>query len=621
MCGVAGALTRDPQLGDLVAPMLQCLQHRGPDGTHSTFMDRKGLVADPNTQYWRACLGHTRLSLVGSGANGRQPSSTPTGMVLSAVNGEIYNHHELRADLAQRGTLGVNDSDCDVVPNLYEQYGLAGLANMEGVYSGALVDLRTMTLVLFKDRFGSRPIYYIHNSQGIFFASEIKALLTLPSVGADLNHQAAVEYFAFQTPLQRHTLFAGINTLRPGEALLYANGQLRIRDIMYPRRSYAHLSFPEAVVHTRQALETAIGRQWRPGAGAYLSGGVDSNAIVATLALQGKRPRTYTAAFSAESLDAYDAGGDESKCASHLASSYGVRHHKTRLSPKGLIKALPSIVWHLEDLRMPMSFGAWDISRQASAHNPVLFSGMGGDELFGGYVRRIAALASAGASEASWLSAYSDMWGSRALTVDERERALRSLGTKTELRSGPYEALREQFSWARSRYRHGPIGRLLALEQSFYLPGLLIVDDRMSMAHGVETRVPLIDYRLADIAETVPESFLVREGMGKLLLRQAILDRVPRSIVFRPKQPFRVPEATWYRKDLASWVAESLLSKQSRLREFFASDFLDEVLYTHFSGVRNRRHLIWSLLSFEYWCRIFLAPEIGRPNGNAAWMP
>ena len=271
------------------------------------------------------------------------------------------------------------------------------------------------------------------------------------------------------------------------------------------------------------------------------------------------------------------------------------------------MRAFPSIIWHLDDLRMPMPFGSWQISRQTSAHNPVILSGMGGDELFGGYLDRVAALPGHEATDAVWLSAYGELWARRMLSAEEREHALTPISSKSELRSGPRDALYDQFSWAQSRHSQGPIRRLLALEQSFYLPGLLIVDDRMSMAHGVETRVPLIDYRLADIAETVPEDFLVRNGLGKFLLRQAVKGRVPHSVSTQPKLPFRVPESTWYRKDLAAWVVTSLLDKRSMIHAFVNVAFIERVIREHCTGIRNRRHVIWSLLSFEYWCRAFLA--------------
>jgi asparagine synthase (glutamine-hydrolysing) len=533
-------------------------------------------------------------------------------LVIASVNGEIYNHKELRAGLAQTNTLSNGDSDCHVVPSLYEQGGLHGLAALEGIYAGSIVDLRTMTLILFKDRFGARPLYYVLNDSGIFFASEIKALLTLPFVHVNLNCQAALEYFSFQAPLQRHTLFAGIETLLPGECLLYRDGDMTIMQLPDRRKRYEDLSFPEAVDATRQALDMAIRRQWRPGASSYLSSGVDTNAIVATQALQERQPHTYTAVFPARNLDPYDSGADESVRAGELASTYRVPHTKTMLSPQEFARALPRIIWHLEDLRMPMSFGAWEISRQASARNPVLFSGMGGDELFAGYVDRIKELAPGEASDDAWLTSYSSMWSTRMVTADERLRFFGPLGAPAERGHGPEEALRDQFNWARSLYGTGPVRRLLALERSFYLPGLLIVDDRMSMAHSVETRVPLIDYQLADVAETVPEAFLVRNGLGKLLLRHAIMDRVVTSVAMQPKQPFRVPEATWYRRELAAWAADALLGKRSAIRAFIEPAFVEAVLLGHVSGARNRRRLIWSLLSFEYWCRIFLTADI-RP--------
>jgi asparagine synthase (glutamine-hydrolysing) len=617
MCGIAGAMTAEPRRGDLLSPMIGSLQHRGPDGTRTLFLDQSGPVEHPAVNSWRACLGHARLALVGSHGSGLQPSSTATGVIVSAVNGEIYNYLDLKADLARQGIPVTGDSDCDVVPYVYEQRGITGLADLEGVFSGVVIDLRKMEVVLFKDRFGARPIYYTINDTGIFFSSEIKALLTLDSVRVDLNRRAAVEYFTFQSSLRRHTFFTGIDTLMPGEVLTYRNDRTEICNLPDRRNSYAGLSFRDAVALTREVLDKSVVRQWRPDSSAYLSGGIDSNAIVSCLSYNDRRPRTYTATFSSHNLKAYDQDADESPLASALAGIYGVEHEKIVLTAEDFAKAVPRIIWHTEDIQMPISFGAWEISRRASEHNPVIYSGMGGDELFAGYVDRIAALAPADASDADWLSSYGSMWERRMLSADERVHALTLLGTKSELRQEPFDALREQFDWARERYKLGPVRRLLALERSFYLPGLLIVDDRMSMAHGVETRVPLIDDGLADIANTAPENYLLRDGTGKLLLRKALADRVPHPVAEKPKQPFRVPEATWYRYDLAAWLNESLLGKNSCITEFVTPDFISDVLHAHISGAENRRRVIWSLLSFEFWCRVFLRGDIPSAAANA----
>lgn len=616
MCGIAGVMTKRPHRGDLLTPMVRSLKHRGPDGMRTLFLDELGPVEHPDVSWWDACLGHARLALVGSHGNGLQPSSTSAGMTFSAVNGEIYNYQDIKADLARGGISVTGDSDCDVVPYVYEQRGLAGLADLEGIFAGALIDLREMKLVLFKDRFGARPIYYTLNNNGIVFASEIKALLTLDSVHADLNPYSTIEYFTFQSPLHRKTLFASIDTLMPGEVLTYRNGCIEIDCLPERRRTYAGLGFEDAVALTRDAIDKSVLRQWRPGASAYLSTGIDSNAIVSSLSHHHMRPRTYTVTFNADNAEAYDDGADESSAASQLARAYGLEHASIILSAEEFANALPNIIWHIEDIRMPIPYGAWEISKRASVHNPVIYSGMGGDELFAGYVDRFRALAPGDASDADWLSSYASMWEGRMLDADERVRALRLPGTISELRDHPAHALREQYELARRRYEVGPVRRLLALERSFYLPGLLIIDDRMSMAHGIETRVPLIDDALADIARTAPESYLLRDGVGKLLLRQALAGRVPYTVRTRPKQPFRVPEATWYRYYLAEWLALTLLDKNSCIREFVSADFIEDVLDSHASG-RDRRRVIWSLLSFEFWCRLFLRGDIPTSMGEA----
>jgi asparagine synthase (glutamine-hydrolysing) len=469
-----------------------------------------------------------------------------------------------------------------------------------------------MSLLLFRDPLGARPLYYARTPTAVVFASEVKALLTVPGITARLDHQAAVEYFAMQSPLGPRTLFEGITAVEPGCCVqVSAAGVMRSAAFRGALPDDRPSSFGDATETLRGLLEESVAEQWHPQAAAYLSSGVDTNAIVSTLAVQGRRTTTFTAGFDPAGVDAEEADRDESTAARALAVSYGMRHTTVPLQAADLQRSFPAVVRHLEDLRMPMSFGAWRISGAAAPSARVLLSGMGADELFGGYVGRLEELPSR-SNEEEWLAAYTATWERRMTTARERAALFRGELAAANAAVRPTDEFRALL--AALPAHAGRVRRLLTVEQSFFLPGLLIVDDRMSMAHGVETRIPLAGTRIADFAASLPDDHLVRGGLGKAVMRAAIADRVPSAVRVQPKMAFRVPESSWYRGELREWISDTLLGDRAVTREFLDAATVRLFVEDHVSGRATRRHLLWSLLCFEYWCRIFLAGNV--PDGD-----
>ncbi|GHK01682.1 asparagine synthetase B [Streptomyces sp. Y2F8-2] len=608
MCGIAGVFSFTPLTEDIVSPMVETLRHRGPDGSHICYVTPRGRSTVSPTQPYVAALGHTRLALVGGRNEGRQPLTDARRRVVAAVNGEIYNHSALRSPIAS----GPDDCDCDVVPELVTRYGTRGLARLSGVFAGAAVDLRDMSLLLFRDPLGARPLYYARTSTAVVFASEVKALLAVPGITARLDHRAAVEYFAVQSPLGPRTLFEGITVVEPGCCVhVSAGGVLRSASFRDALPGDRPPSFGDAAEALRDLLEESVARQWHPRAAAYLSSGVDTNAIVSTLTVQGRRTTTFTVGFNPAGLDAEEAGRDESTAARALAAGYGMRHTTVPLRARDLQGSFAALVRHLEDLRMPMSFGAWRVSGAAAPSARVLLSGMGADELFGGYVGRLKELPGH-STEDEWLASYAAAWERRMTTARERSALFSGELATANAAIRPTDEFRTLL--AALPAHTGPVRRLLAVEQSFFLPGLLVVDDRMSMAHGVETRIPLADTSIADFAASLPDDHLVRDGLGKAVLRAAIADRVPSAVHVQPKMAFRVPESSWYKGELREWVRDTLLGDRAVSREFLDASTVRRFVEEHVSGRAVRRHLLWSLLCFEYWCRIFLAD--GDPDGD-----
>ncbi|HEY0700676.1 MAG TPA: asparagine synthase (glutamine-hydrolyzing) [Micromonospora sp.] len=605
MCGVAGVFGTISGEADVVPRMLSLLRHRGPDSQSVVYINSAGAWTRSRSGPSLAALGHCRLALVGDPVSGQQPAVGVANTVIGAVNGEIYNHAELRTALEADGYVGLGDCDCAVLPDLYAKYGREAFSRVNGVFSGALIDLRDMSLLLFRDQYGTRPLYYRRTPTGVAFASEIKALLAAGNWPVELDRRAAVEYLTVQSPLAGRTLFRGVHAVEPGCYLLFGPGGVELGRLPVGQTSQRSPDYHESVRQLRSILDRSVSRQWHSAAAAYLSSGVDTNAIVGTLVRHGQPVPTFTATFAYRALLPEDATCDESDRAMVLARSYGVRHHVVRLAPRDFQRQFAQMIWHLEDLRMPMSFGSWQVSRAAARAHHVMLSGTGGDELFGGYVRRGAALP-ADVDVGTWLNAYLALWGRRMLTDVERSTVLTGRLSAEADGANPVEHFRGVLNRRGLQDPSSSLRRLLAVEQDFFLPGLLHVEDRMSMAHGIETRVPLLDPEIVAFADDLPDDHLLRDGLGKAVLRDAIRDRVPGSTSRQPKQPFKVPESSWYRYELAAWVRATLLGRRTVLHEYVDRAFLRRVVEDHLGGVVRRRHLLWSLLCFEYWCRTFL---------------
>ncbi len=521
--------------------------------------------------------------------------------IWSACNGEVYNHVELRHRLEASGTSFLSETDCEVIPHLYAERGAEFVADLEGIFAGAIVDAESRTLLLYRDRFGARPLYYATGASWFAFCSEIKGLLALPMVRADVDPQALEEYLAFQMPLDDRTLFAGIRQIPAGTAItVHDDGGLRRLDLEPLEPTYSFASLEDAGDALRLTLDSAIRRQLYEPIGVNLSGGMDSGAIVATSA-QHAALHTFAASFVPQPTDPDDAGADETAYAAALAAHCHTTHHEVLISASDFRNEFNRLIWHVEDLRMPMAFGGWRLSEFASKHVRVVFSGMGGDELFAGYVARYQQLLAT--EKRGWTDAYAGAWARRMTSVTDRSRALR---TPVE---PAIEVLRAQLDIGGRYSRESPLRQILNFEQRTFLQGLLLVEDRTSMAHGVEVRVPFIDSEVASLAASLPDEFLVSFEMdrGKLALREAMRPLLPEGWTTRPKQGFRVPESSWYRSDLRPWITETLVDVgNAGIGDVVSPSFIRQAAEDFLNGRSQRRHLVWSLLCLEAWFRLFV---------------
>jgi asparagine synthase (glutamine-hydrolysing) len=629
MCGLTGLLRTDGGRADiqLVMRMGDALRHRGPDGEGS-FDD--GPVA----------FAHRRLSIIDLTAAGAQPMRTPEGRYTIVYNGEIYNHRELRAELERDGWVFRSRSDTEVLLAGFALWGVDRLAlRIDGMAAFAVWDNRDRRLTLVRDRFGVKPLYVWRAPWGIAFASEIKAFLQHPDFRVEVNRGALAEYFTFQNLFRSHTLFAGVEQAPRGAILEFdAAGERQRIYWDYDFSHQADISAADAAAETRRLLEQAIERQLVSDVpvGSYLSGGIDSGSIVATASRFVPRIQTFTGGFEMSKVEGYEAGFDERRAAEIMAYTYGAEHYEQVLNAGDIRWALPRVIWHLEDLRLGMSYPNFYVSRLASKFVKVCLSGAGGDELFGGYPWRYYRVFRSLDPDAYFQASY-DYW-QRLTREPDRRRMLKGAGDEAG-HEAMFEAFKSGFgdpSRLRFETAADQIATALTFECRTFLSSLLIVGDRLSMAHGLEERVPFLDNALVDFVQRLPVSHKLSDldhmlqidedavrkkllaadqfGGGKHVLRMAMEHVLPEETRARPKQGFSAPEGSWYRGENAAYVRSSLLERELAMDDYIDGDFVREVVDQHLSGQANNRLLIWSLLCFEQWCRTFLNGE--RPAKN-----
>jgi asparagine synthase (glutamine-hydrolysing) len=629
MCGIAGLFNIDGRPADarIVGAMRDALAHRGPDD--------EGLYADREVG-----LGHRRLSIIDLSRAANQPMLSPDGRIAIVFNGEIYNFRELRGELERSGWSFRTRSDTEVLIAGYAIWGISDLARrIDGMAAFALWDGAARRLHLVRDRFGVKPLYLWRRGRSLVFASEVKAFLAHPDFSVRVNESALREYFTFQNLFRSHTLFAGVEHLPPASILtIDAAGERRETYWDYDF-SKPEAMDPEAAVATLEGLMgDAVQRQLVADVpvGAYLSGGMDSGAIVGLASRSVPRLQTFTAGFELSRVEGIEASFDERRASELMAYTYRTEHYEQVINAGDIRWSLPRVVWQLEDLRLGMSYPNWYIARLASKFVKVCLSGAGGDELFGGYPWRYYRIFRSLDRE-HFLENYYGFW-QRLTTAADRISLFRA-GTDDE---------EEMFGVFANVYRDAKglsfdspadhIQAALYFECRTFLSGLLLVGDKLSMASGLEERFPFLDNALVDFAMRLPVSHKlsdlghmlemdedeVRKKLraqdafsgGKSCLRQALAHVLPAEVMERRKQGFSSPEASWYRGENADYVREMLLGSDLASSAFLNADVIRVKVEEHLGGRANHRLLIWSFLSFEQWCRIFLGGERALDYGQ-----
>jgi asparagine synthase (glutamine-hydrolysing) len=599
MCGFVGIVDKHrPVDGARLEAAAHTIRHRGPDDDGTFFGEGVGLAS-------------RRLAILDLTPAGHQPMTSDDGALALVYNGELYNHAELATELRERGRPIRSRTDTEVVLRAYEEWGADAVRRFNGMFALAIWDGRARQLLLARDRFGIKPLYYARRDGRVTFASEIKALLEA-GVPFGVSPQALVEYFTFQNVYSDLTLFDGVSSLPAGHTLTVGDGEPRLdRYWDLELEPDSRVSSDEWTERVRSAFEASVRRHLISDVpvGSFLSGGMDSASVVAVASAQIPRLMTFTGGFDLRAVDGLELVFDERADAEHVASAFRTEHYEMVMHAGDMWWVLPELVWHLEDLRVGMAYQNHYIARLASKFVKVALAGTGGDELFAGYPWRYERLGHLD-DPAEFERGLLDYW-SRLVPAAEHAVFFEPDVLKAAAGHDVFDVMRGVLSPAAQL---DPLSKTLYFEAKTFLQGLLVVEDRVSMAHSLESRVPFLDNELVDVARRIPPD-VKRGAGGKEILRKAMHGLLPEELLRKPKQGFSPPDESWYRSHSMHRIRELLLQERALERGFFRPDAIRRILDEHETAQRNHRLLIWSLLCFEWWNRLFADGE--RPAHDA----
>lgn len=615
MCGIAGFVLRNGRAeASAVRAMCDQIRHRGPDD--------EGIYVD------RGCgLGMRRLSIIDL-STGHQPISNEDGSAWVVFNGEIYNYQSLRDSLISDGHRFTSNSDTETIIHLYEQYGIDGIPQLRGMFAYAIWDARRRQLLLVRDRFGKKPLYYSILPKGLFFGSELKCLYPV-GVPLEIDDQALRLYFQFSYIPDPLSPYKAVRKLPPGGWLLYdCDGT--VRQGLYWKLPLPGMQSPDsmnedaAANRVREIFDESVRMRMIADVplGAFLSGGIDSSSVVASMAMQSsERVKTFSIGFE-------ESGFNELPAAALVAKKFNTDHHEIVVRPDSVSLVSKLVSQFDEPFGDSSAIPTFIVSEFAALHVKVALTGDGGDELFAGYhsfsavdqLRRVDAVPQLART---LLSRIADFWpysfyGKNYLRMISRPTPLTRY---FELNYTPYFLRKAllQPEWmlpADSAFFTQALGDCLLPENADIVSqaihfetranltgDMLVKVDRMSMANSLEVRSPLLDHQLAEFAMSIPYRWNMRNGRGKQILLKAIGDRLPPELLSLPKKGFGVPLALWFRSSLRSLLWDVLTSRTFLDRNIVSEEFLLRLLKEHEKGRRDNSHWLWRLLMLELWMR------------------
>ena len=618
MCGIAGIFNVD---GRPVSPvtlrkMTDAIAHRGPDG--------EGFYIDSFIG-----LGHRRLAIIDLSHAGHQPMTSSCGDFSIAFNGEVYNFKELRRVLEDKGHRFISKTDTEVVLHSYMEWGPSCVEKFNGMFALALWDKTRQSLFLARDRYGIKPLYYSFQGSKFLFGSEQKAILSHDVVKREIDLEALLEYFTFQNIFTDKTLLKGVKLFPAGS---WAVLPLGASDRKLYIQKYWDFDFsePEEAKTENEYMEEldflfrqAVRRQLVSDVdvGAYLSGGMDSGSITAVAAQTLPYMKTFTCGFDLSSASGLELGFDEREKAEYMSYLFKTEHYEMVLKAGDMERIMSRLSWHLEEPRVGQSYPNFYAAQLASKFVKVVLSGAGGDELFGGYPWRYYRAAVCSDFD-DYIDRYYGYW--QRLAPNTTLKAL----FKPVWRDVEHVWTRDIFKSVFDGRNQAPcspeeyINHSLYFEAKTFLHGLLVVEDKLSSAHGLETRVPFLDNDLVDFAMKLPVSmklsnlndvirlnenepggkqnkYFQKTNDGKNLLRKVMQKYIPDQITSAQKQGFSAPDASWFKGESIEYVKRTLMGDSADLFNFMDKDTVHSLVEEHLSGKQNRRLLVWSLLSIE----------------------
>ncbi len=624
MCGIVGQLNFDnsPISAVVLQKMTDVISHRGPDG--------EGHWIEGNIGF-----GHRRLSIIDLSPAGHQPMISSDHRYVLTYNGEIYNFRELRMELEAKGYWFRSKTDSEVVLYSLAEWGSDALLKFNGMFALAFWDRKEKRLLLARDRYGIKPLYYCLDGKSLIFGSEQKSILEQPSFVKKINKRALLEYFTFQNIFTDQTLLEGVNLLPAGHfaTLEFGDGQ---KELKQTRFWDYHFREPERPVEKEEYLEEldrlfnqAVNRQLVSDVelGSYLSGGMDSGSITALAADNFPYLKTFTCGFDLSSASGIELAFDERAKSEAMSAKFKTEHYEMVLKAGDMERCLPKLEWHLEEPRVGQSYPNFYAAQLASKFVKVVLSGAGGDELFGGYPWRYYRGATAKNFE-QYIDEYYLYW-QRLIpnTVISKVFAPVWGEVKDVWTRDIFESVFSNHSNSLEKPEDF-INHSLYFEAKTFLHGLFVVEDKLSMAHSLETRVPFMDNDLVDFAMQCPvalklnnlgevirlnENEVGRKGNqyfqktndGKQILRDMMSRYIPTDIIEAKKQGFSSPDASWFKGESIEFVRSKLMDEKAPIFDYLDVGETKSLVNEHLTGQQNRRLLIWSLISVNEFLEAF----------------
>ncbi|QPH98149.1 asparagine synthase (glutamine-hydrolyzing) [Campylobacter concisus] len=661
MCGIVGAISLEAKsiCVDYAKPMTDKISHRGPDDAGYLFfhtgsrhnndklsffqnltddkfkniddmlptIESNSIKRELYLHDYDLFLGHRRLAILDISYAGHQPMSDLSKNIWIVYNGEIYNFQEIRNELIKIGHKFKSHTDTEVIIYAYIEWGEKCIEKFNGMFSFCIYDNLKKRIILARDRYGIKPLYYhLTKNNTLVFASEIKSILEYKDYESKIDKEALLEYFTFQNIFTDKTLHKNIQILEPGHFLDINLKTKDIKNIKFWDFNFKEENFKdekECIEELDRLLTQAVKRQLVADVpiGSYLSGGLDSGSIVAIASKNIPWLNTFTVGFDLNSTNGIELGFDERAKSEYMSYKFKTEHYEMVLKSGDMERCLSDFAYHLEEPRVGQSYPNYYAAKLASKFSKVVLGGTGGDELFAGYPwRYYKAINNINFDD--YIDKYYGFW-KRLLPNKDLKDLFRPIVKDVE-----NVWTRDIFSniFINKETKQTPeeyINDSLYFEAKTFLHGLLVVEDKLSMAHSLETRVPFLDNDLVDFVQKIPVKFklknlksvinvdentigkLQKTNDGKIILRKAMKKYIPSEINDAIKQGFSSPDESWFRGDSIDFVRMKLLNKDAKIYSYFDKKTVKRLLGEHLNGRQNRRLFIWSLLNFEEWNKIY----------------